>query len=289
MPLCIGLIFLQKHQVGGRDREMVHTKAKLIKDIQALGLQRTDTVLIHSSMKAVGEVEGRADTVLDAFMDYFAPGLLIFPTHSWSTINTEHDTFDPATEPSCVGILSNLFMKRPGVVRSLHPTHSVAAIGKGAAEYLKGEEKSDTPCHRNGCWGKLYDLSAKIVFMGCGLRYNTFLHGVEEWNNIEQRLTDMHYPFKIRLADGSIIDRPMRRHHSPVGDISANYGKVGDALLKTGAARMGRIGDAKTYVTDARKTADLVSIFLKRDPDFFLDDKPVPREWYRELECDDGS
>ena len=30
-----------------------------------------------------------------------------------------------------MGLLTNMFMKRPGVVRSLHPTHSIAAIGKG--------------------------------------------------------------------------------------------------------------------------------------------------------------
>ena len=98
--------------------------------------------------------------------------------------------FDPMTEPSCVGILTNLFMKRPGVFRSLHPTHSIAAFGKGAEDYIQGEEKVDTPCHRNGCWGKLYDLGAKILFVGCTLRSNTILHGVEEWNQIPMRLTD---------------------------------------------------------------------------------------------------
>ena len=84
-------------------------------------------------MKSVGEVEGGADTVLDAFIDYMKDdGLLIFLTHTWEQINDEYNVFNPMTEPSCVGILTNLFMKRPGAVRSLHPTHSVAAIGKDA-------------------------------------------------------------------------------------------------------------------------------------------------------------
>lgn len=58
----------------------------------------------------------------------------------------DHPVFDSKKEPSCVGILTNLFMKRAGVVRSLHPTHSMAGFGKNAAEYLAGEEYRNTPC-----------------------------------------------------------------------------------------------------------------------------------------------
>lgn len=34
----------------------------------------------------------------------------------------------PDTEEACVGLLTNLFRKRPGVVRSLHPTHSMEEV-----------------------------------------------------------------------------------------------------------------------------------------------------------------
>src|SRR5690554_8160890 len=103
------------------------TKEELKEQIAALGIQPTDTLLIHSSMKAVGEVEGGADTVLDAFSEYLKEGLLILPTHTWAQMNSEYNVFDVVNEPSCVGILTELFRKRPGVVRSWHPTHSVAA------------------------------------------------------------------------------------------------------------------------------------------------------------------
>ena len=49
---------------------MVYTKNDLIGQIEALGIRSNDTVCIHSSMKAIGEVEGGADTVLDAFIHY---------------------------------------------------------------------------------------------------------------------------------------------------------------------------------------------------------------------------
>jgi aminoglycoside 3-N-acetyltransferase len=259
---------------------MVYTKNDLIGQIEALGIRSNDTVCIHSSMKAIGEVEGGADTVLDAFIHYLKDGLLIFPTHTWDRINADHPIFNPLTDPSCVGILSNLFMKRSGVIRSWHPTHSVAALGKDAAEYVRSEERSETPCPREGCWGKLYDRGAKILFIGCDLTKNTIIHGVEEWNGIPHRLVDNYQPYQILTPDGKLIDRPFRGHDSSQGDISENYDKLEKPLLKTGIAKLGRIGDAKTFICDTRGMVDLTTSFLKKNPDLFADRKPVPEEWY---------
>lgn len=124
---------------------MTYTKQTLQQDLAAMGLTGTETILIHSSMKSIGAVEGGADTVLDALMEFFAEGLLLLPTHTWQSIDQDHPVFDVRRSPCCVGILPELFRQRPGVVRSLHPTHSIAACGRGAAEYLAGELENNTP------------------------------------------------------------------------------------------------------------------------------------------------
>lgn len=230
-------------------------------------------------MKSIGEVEGGADTVLDAFIEYMKPGLLIFPTHTWAQINEKYPIFNPLTEPSCVGVLTNLFLKRPGVVRSLHPTHSVAALGEDADSYIEGEEKWDTPCPRSGCWGRLYDRKAKILFLGCSLKRNTFLHMIEEWNHIPMRLTEEYQYLKIVLPDGQVINRPIYRHYNPFCDVSENYGKMETPFLHTGIAKRGLMGDAVSILCDAAGMADLTTSFLKRNPDLFGDNAPVPAEW----------
>ena len=120
---------------------MTYTKQTLQQDLAAMGLTGTETILIHSSMKSIGAVEGGADTVLDALMEFFAEGLLLLPTHTWQFIDQDHPVFDVRRSPCCVGILPELFRQRPGVVRSLHPTHSIAACGRGAAEYLAGDPR----------------------------------------------------------------------------------------------------------------------------------------------------
>ena len=119
----------------------MYTKQELKNMIKEMGIESTDTLFIHSSMKAIGEVVGGADTVLDSFMEYLENGLLILPTHTWANMSESHNVYDPKKEPSCVGVLTNLFMKREGVVRSLHPTHSVAAYGKDNIEYIKGKKR----------------------------------------------------------------------------------------------------------------------------------------------------
>ena len=158
----------------------MYTKSDLLRDLAAMNIDPNGTLLVHSSVKAVGAVEGGAEAILDALCDYMQNGLLILPTHTWRQMNETYTVFDSRTEPSCVGALTNLFMKRDGVVRSLHPTHSVAARGADAESYTAGEELTTTPCARNGCWGKLYDRRAQILFLGCSLKSNTYLHGVEE-------------------------------------------------------------------------------------------------------------
>jgi len=166
----------------------MYTKGTLLNDLRDMNIDPKGTLLVHSSMKAIGQVEGGADTVIDALMEYMKDGLLVFPTHTWAQMSREYTVFDVKSEPSCVGLLTNIFRSRPGVKRSLHPTHSVAAYGKDAEDFVAGEENSKTPCARSGCWGKLLDRHAQILFLGCPLSKNTFLHGVEEWNDIPNRL-----------------------------------------------------------------------------------------------------
>ncbi len=49
----------------------MYTKEELKQQLRNVGLTGKETILIHSSMKAIGEVEGGADIVLDAWMEYF--------------------------------------------------------------------------------------------------------------------------------------------------------------------------------------------------------------------------
>lgn len=61
----------------------MYTKNDLKNQLKNMGLTGNETILIHSSMKSIGDVQDRAEGVLDVLIDYFKNGLLLFPTHTW--------------------------------------------------------------------------------------------------------------------------------------------------------------------------------------------------------------
>jgi aminoglycoside 3-N-acetyltransferase len=252
----------------------MHTKSSLLEQLHHLGIDREGTLLMHSSMKSIGAVEGGADTVLDALSEYMKEGLLVLPTHTWSYINTENPKFYVEDSPSCVGILPEIFRKRAGVVRSWHPTHSVAALGKDAAEFTAGDERFDTPCARGSAWGKLLDRQATIILVGCDLRRNTFIHGIEEWCDIPGRLSDGHQPLVTVLADGTEISVPSRRHCGQRW--SEHFWKVDHVLEESGAMKKASWGDAEVRVCDTVRLTEVLSSMLHDNPDLFSDNEPLP-------------
>ena len=249
----------------------MHTKISLTEDLKNLGIKKDDNVLVHSSMKSIGKVDGGADTVLDVFCEYLAEhGHIALPAHTWDSIDDEHNIFDPEKEPACVGILTEIFRKRKSVLRSLHPTHSVAIMGKDAEYFVKDEHLRETPCAREGCWGKFLDMDFKIIFLGCGTECNTFLHGVEEWLGVPDRLSGNYHQFKIKMPDGSLFDRPSRRHFTASGkNISDNYDKILPYLQERNLVITGKFGDAGCIVERAVDIYNIAAELLQDNINFF--------------------
>lgn len=252
------------------------TKDQLAAQLDAMNIPSDASLLVHSSMKSVGEVEGGAETVLDVFCEHLRNGLLVMPTHTWDTIDNDNNLYDYRTEPSCVGILGTLLLKRKGAIRSLHPSHSVAAFGKDAEEFVEGEHSCQTPCPREGVMGKLLDRGGKILFLGCPLTKNTFIHGVEEWAQIPNRLSEPQLRY-IVMRDGSLYFTTMCVHSAPVPDVSANYGKLEQPLIELGAAEVFPFGDARCVLCDCTEMTRIVSELLILKPDIFLDNEPIER------------
>lgn len=266
---------------------MSYTKEILKQHLSDMGLTGKETIMIHSSMKSIGEVDGGVDTVVAALMEFFKDGLLLTPTHTWKQMSEEYNVFDRATEPACVGLIPNTFMKKVGVVRSLHPTHSIAAYGKRAEEYIKGEENATTPCPPEGCWGRLKDENAKILLLGVTHIRNTYIHSVEEMFDIPNRFTDKTTRFHIVMPDGSqkIVDMNRHTQIKRVGyieEISDNFDKMKEGYFNTGAAKSVQFGDAECILCDAKKLYEVTGKILEKEMNCFIDREAIPSEWYEE-------
>ncbi|MFD2117479.1 AAC(3) family N-acetyltransferase [Paenibacillus yanchengensis] len=251
----------------------MHTSDSLLQQLEEAGIDRTGTLLMHSSMKQIGDVDGGADTVLDVLSEYMKDGLLVLPTHTWRDINPDNPRYYVETSPVCVGILPELFRKRSGVHRSLHPTHSVAALGTDAEQFVAGDERWDTPCHRNSAWGRLLDRQATIILVGVDQKRNTFIHGIEEWVDIPGRMTDDHQMLITVLPDGTEISVPSRRHCGL--SWSEHFWKVEQLLEQQGAIYRAQLGDALMWVCDTVKLTEQISELLHKYPDLFSDNEPL--------------
>lgn len=248
----------------------MHTKQSLTADLKRAGILPSDTLLVHSSMKSIGEVEGGADTVLDALMEYFTDdGLLVFPTLS-HRLNAENPVFRVNETASQVGLLPEMFRRRPGVCRSLHPTHSVAAYGRDAASFVAGHEQFDSPAAKGSPWWKLAERQAKILFIGTKTMHcNTFLHGVEEWFGVPGMLTETKQMLISIDAAGVEHPVPSRRH---VGEHSRYYDKMRPLFARHGILTCPKFGDADCFLLESAPARDLVMKCLAADPQLFTHD-----------------
>ena len=268
-----------------------YNKQQLKDQLESMGLKGDETILIHSSMKAIGAVDGGADTVLDAWMEYFKDGLLLLPTHTWKTVNADNPVYNPYTTPSCVGLLTNMFMKRDGVIRSLHPTHSMSGYGKNAAEYLAGEEYNNTPCTPGGCYDRLKEVGGKVLLVGVGHERNTYIHSVEEVLNVPNRLSDMPMELVIELQEESNnsgklppYDRDegwkkhtdnklcrkvyVRKHYNAQQPhISEDFVKLNQIFLDSGVVKKVKFGDADSLLCDAKGMFNIVRQVIAPDPE----------------------
>ena len=260
---------------------MQYTKRDLQKQLEGMGITRRDTVLIHTSYKALGEVEGGPDAFLDAFCEYLDEGLFLVPTHTWGVVNAEHPIYSVRETVPNIGLIPRIAAFRPDGVRSLHPTHSMWGHGRGAADFLRGEEHAETPAPVGGAWSRLGDVGAKILLIGVGLNRHTYIHAVDELAALDDRLHEDAWEVTVIDREGNTYTHPYRSHHNTG---SENFGNFEQMLTEGGAIAHGRLGDAEVMVVDARRCRDLLLGFYSRTRENLChDSRPIPRELWEDL------
>ncbi|MBQ3016246.1 MAG: AAC(3) family N-acetyltransferase [Clostridia bacterium] len=258
---------------------MKYNKSDVKRYLSSLGIKSDDTVLIHTSYKSVGEIEGGPDAFIDAFCEHLCDGLFIIPTHTWNNVNSENPIYIVNKTLPCIGLLPRIAAFRADGVRSLHPTHSMWVHGVEKENFIAGEELSETPAPVGGAWWRLGERRAKILLIGVGLNRNTYIHAVDEIAQLDDRLSPT--PFSVTVIDqnGNETTHGFRPHYNTG---SENFGNFERPLRELGALTYGKLCDADVMLVDAAKCRDIIlKIYSRADENPCREPGDIPEHLWR--------
>jgi aminoglycoside 3-N-acetyltransferase len=222
--------------------------------LRSLGVRAGDLLAVHSSLSSFGgNVEGGADSVVDALLASVSPGGSVFvPTFNYGQL-----PFDPATTPSLAGAITEAFRRRPEALRSRQPTHSWSGVGPAAREVLEGHERA-TPFGRGSPIWRLWERDARVLLLGVDHRANSMIHVAEE-------TLDLPYLQQTRVAkllrpDNSIDEVTVRRPGH-----SGGFNKVEPPLRAAGMVCEATVGQSKFTLIGGHDLVAAAQAMLRRD------------------------
>lgn len=168
--------------------------ASLTEALRKVGVKEGDTLLVHSALASLGYIPGGAEEVLKAVENAVGPsGTLMAPAFALSyigfegTVNTGRGFRPYDTRPDgklrdaaiWTGTLPKVMTRRADSFRSGHPTHEWVAVGANAKDAVAGHGFNDPPAGPTSPMHYAHEHHGSVVFLGCGLASNTFIHYCE--------------------------------------------------------------------------------------------------------------
>lgn len=245
------------------------TPADLESALLRLGVAPGDLLMVHSSFNSFWGFQGGPVDVVRTLQEIVGPGgTLAMPTVPFLRTAVEYALSDPVFDPrrtvSRMGLITETFRRSPGVVRSIHPTHSVAAWGHRAQALIAGHELAETPCGRLTPYGKLFEYDGKILLAGVPANTMTFCYFVAE--ELEPRLpvpvlTPHKYPMRWKDEDGTIRVSDVRLF-SP--GLDHDLGRLVGELKRRRQWRERRVGRLRLVLVRAREVYDAAAALADR-------------------------
>lgn len=236
-------------------------------DLVRLGVRRGGVLLVHSSVKSLGDPRLELSALADAMLDVLGPeGTLLMPALSYERVTPANPHFDLRFTLSNVGALPEAFRTKPGVLRSVHPTHSVCALGKQAERILSRHHLDRTPVGENSPFALLPHYYGQILMLGCGLNPNTSMHGVEELV-VPDYLFNPEIEYQITLTNGNTVAQTYRPHN--FNGWAQRYDRLG--ALDELAIRQGKVLAANCHLLEADAMWAVAEKHLRADGHAFVE------------------
>jgi aminoglycoside 3-N-acetyltransferase len=221
-----------------------------------LGIKQRQTVLVHSSLRAFGQVAGGAEAVVQALLTVLGPrGTVVVPTQTAYNRDPSRlkpppppdvipwiwrrgmPAFDPGATPSRrMGRIAECVRTWPDARRSTHPQTSFAAVGP-LAEYILDPHELPHQLDDRSPLGRLEEVGARILLLGVGFARCTAFHLAE------YRLPDPEF----RLNYCAVRTPAGREWQTYIGRVlnQEDFDRLGNSLVaETGLVATQKVGDA---------------------------------------------
>jgi aminoglycoside 3-N-acetyltransferase len=255
----------------------MHSREELANGFRRLGIAPGDTVMLHASVRAVGEVAGGPDQIHLALKDALtADGTLMMyascPSY-YDEVGRGHlsadqerelleklPPFDPLTARSQRenGALVEFFRTYPGSTVNPHVArfvvwgkHAGALVSKQPWNYAFG---------RDSALDRFAQLEGKIVLLGSDHDTVTFLHYAEHIVEMPGKRVSK---FRVPVAEnGRRAWRDMEEFDTSDRGAHPNwpdrfFSRLVDTYLARTNNRGGHVGDARSFVLDSRGLLEL--------------------------------
>ncbi|MED5369689.1 MAG: AAC(3) family N-acetyltransferase [Myxococcota bacterium] len=229
--------------------------------LRALGVVPGDTLMLHASMRAVG---CRADELLDALQQTIGPkGSLLMLICA-----PEEPPFHPQTSPAWdeLGVLSEVFRTRPGVILNAHPITRMGAWG-ARAEALVEEPPLDDYYGPGSPLERLVAVGGKVLRMGADEDTTTLFHHAEYLAEVSDKRRTEH---RVRVTSpaGGCREICVRCLDDEVGirpwEGPDYFSLILRELLAAGLASQGRVGNAPSHCIPAAQGVAFAKAWMER-------------------------
>jgi aminoglycoside 3-N-acetyltransferase len=183
---------------------------ELVAVLREAGVQEGCVLFVHCSFNDLYAFSGTSIDVLTVLHTLVGNlGTLLMPAYTTNTFSKPSRLFDAAREPTYTGLVNELFRRSPGVIRSLHPRHSICGKGPLANELLLGHEACIRANGPDSPFDRLRRLDdAYVLTLGLPPGYISILHWVEDLDP-----TRLPFPIhadepvlcQVRNIDGRIV------------------------------------------------------------------------------------
>jgi aminoglycoside 3-N-acetyltransferase len=247
------------------------TYKKIATVLENSGLSKDDNVMVHSSLRSFGNVEGGAESVVKSLQTVIGPeGTLIMPTFTLSFLKAKESVLDILNTPSETGLITEVFRTQENVLRSKHITHSVAVWGKCAKEVASLE--TVTAWGKNSPFQWLLKHNGKVLMLGVGYDRCTMVHKAEEDVQVPYRKMKSFPLAKTVLPDGQ-IEKNCSQVYYLRDNFKSDLSKIAALIEKSDINKTAMIGMAKIRIAGSFDIYQFAINAIQQDPNILIDTK----------------